>query len=312
LYCPTDECPISEKEQRVIVRDRPAFWELAIVWRLSILPRIAPQLASVFLWSCIVVWLGGRYAVALHTWTVAPFTLLGVALSIFLGFRNSACYDRWWEARRQLGSLVAETRSFARICVSIPAIDSVSRECLLRDTILFCNELMRSLKREAPSLLQSAEPSLPRNTPDLLLRRIGRGVAEVMAHGNIGETLYKLLEERLIAFAAIQAACERIQSTPTPFTYTLLVDRTTYAYCLLLPLGLTSTMGWMAPIFATLVAYAFFGLDALGDELERPFGDHVNALPLSALSRTIEISILEALEAETIPEMLRPVASVLT
>jgi putative membrane protein len=53
----------------------------------------------------------------LQAWTVAPFTLLGVALSIFLGFRNSACYDRWWEARRQLGALVAESRSFARICV---------------------------------------------------------------------------------------------------------------------------------------------------------------------------------------------------
>jgi len=301
-----------EKERnKVIVRNNPTFLELIGLWRLSILPRIAPQLASVFVWSCLVVWYGTRSTSALQAWTVAPFTLLGVALSIFLGFRNSACYDRWWEARRQLGALVAESRSFARICVSIPQIDQASREDILKKTITFTNELMRSLRQELPSLVMSDEMVRPRNTPDFMLRRIGHGVAQQLALGNIGEQLYKLLEERLVAFANIQAACERIQSTPTPFTYTLLVDRTTYAYCFLLPFGLAGTMGWITPLFATLVAYAFFGLDALGDELESPFGNHVNTLPLSALARTVEISLLEALETRTIPDTLEPVDSVL-
>ncbi|MGB5831381.1 MAG: bestrophin family ion channel [Thiohalocapsa sp.] len=35
--------------------------------------------------------------------SLAPFTLLGVALSIFLGFRNNAAHVRWWEARKQWG-----------------------------------------------------------------------------------------------------------------------------------------------------------------------------------------------------------------
>ena len=43
-----------------------------------------------------------------------PFALLGITLSIYLGFRNDAAYDRWWEARKLWGQLIYEMRSFAR------------------------------------------------------------------------------------------------------------------------------------------------------------------------------------------------------
>jgi len=109
------------------------------------------------------------------------------------------------------------------------------------------------------------------------------------------------------AVANIQVACERIASTPTPFTYTLLLHRTAYLFCFLLPLSLAPTLGWATPIFCTLIAYTFFGLDALGDELEEPFGGHSNALPLNALARVIEVDLLEALDAEDLPPYLLPV-----
>ncbi len=35
--------------------------------------------------------------------SATPFTLLGLSLSIFMSFRNNACYDRWYEARKALG-----------------------------------------------------------------------------------------------------------------------------------------------------------------------------------------------------------------
>ncbi|WP_158792129.1 bestrophin family protein [Granulicella sp. L60] len=296
----------------MIVRDKPTFWELIGMWRLSILRRIAPQIASILLWSCLVVWLNNSYATTLRAWTVAPFTLLGVALSIFLGFRNSACYDRWWEARRQLGAMVGEMRSFARICVSFPKIDQSDREALVRDAITYAYELMYSLRDGSRPTALPAEMQTTHNPPDFVLRSLGLRVAARLDQGVIGEQVYKLLEEKLTAFAAFQVACERIRSTPTPFTYTLLIHRTSYAYCFLLPFGLASTMGWATPLFTCLVAYAFFGLDALGDELEDPFGDHANALPLLALARTIEISLLESINAKEVPDFLQPVDFVLT
>ena len=47
-------------------------------------------------------------------WLILAVTVLGVALSLFLGFRNNAAYDRWWEARKLWGGLLADMRSLAR------------------------------------------------------------------------------------------------------------------------------------------------------------------------------------------------------
>ena len=64
-------------------------------------------------------------------------------------------------------------------------------------------------------------------------------------------------------------------------------------------------MGYGTPVVTVILAYAFFGLDALGQELEEPFGRTPNAVPLDALVRAIEIAALEALgEAELPPPLL--------
>ena len=301
----------------MIVRSKPKVWELVAIWRLSILTRIAWQIVAVFGWSVLVVWIEQRLPATFRSWSVGPFTLLGVALSIFLGFRNSACYDRWWEARRQLGALVGEVRSFARVCLCVQGGDRARRRAAVRAIISYTYALMAHL-RGAPLPEAVAEYAPAQwngvglaDVPDSLLREVGGLTAAMLANGEIGEPVYKLLEEHTHAMAGIQVACERIRGTPTPFTYTLLVHRTAYAYCFLLPFGLVGTMGWGTPLFAALVAYAFFGLDALGDELEEPFGDHVNALALEALARTMEINLLEALGEEDIPPPLAPVDSVL-
>ena len=109
----------------------------------------------------------------------------------------------------------------------------------------------------------------------------------------------------------MQAASERLASTPLPFAYTLLTHRTAYLYCYLLPFGLVGSMGWMTPVFTVIVAYTFFGLDALAQELETPFGDQPNHLPLDAMCRVNDISIAESL-GEPLPEPLQPVDHRLT
>ena len=75
----------------------------------------------------------------------------------------------------------------------------------------------------------------------------------------------------------------------------LLLHRTAYLYCFLLPFGLVDMIGFMTPFVVAIVAYTFFGLDALGDEIEEPFGLEANDLPLDTLCRTIEVNLLESL-----------------
>jgi putative membrane protein len=299
----------------MIVRQRPKAWELPFIVRHSILLAIAPQILFVMLFSCAAVALEHRFPTPFRTWTVAPFTLLGTALSIFLGFRNNSCYDRWWEARRQLGSLVAETRSFARTLLALPGGDMPRRERTVRRTIAYVYALMAHLRgvpmaeevaRYSPASLRQTQ-----NIPDALLRQLAVEISDMLADAETDTQLFRDLNDRLLAFTAIQVACERIRSTPTPFAYTLLLHRTAYAFCVLLPFSLVTTLGYATPIFCGVVAYAFFGLDALGDELEEPFGTSNNALPLDAMARTMEINLLEALGETALPAALLPVDHIL-
>jgi putative membrane protein len=55
-----------------------------------------------------------------------------------------------------------------------------------------------------------------------------------------------------------------------------------------------------------VVSYTFFGLDALGDQLEDPFGADKNDLPLDALTRMLERELLEAVGAKELPPPLVP------
>ena len=80
----------------------------------------------------------------------------------------------------------------------------------------------------------------------------------------------------------------------------------------MLPFGLVDATGFMTPFVVGIVAYTFFGLDALGDEIEEPFGLENNDWPLDTLCRVIEIHLRESLGETDLPEPLHPVNFQLT
>ena len=75
---------------------------------------ILPQLLATTLFAVAVTALHGqvlRWKVPLN---FVPFSLVGLTLAIFLGFRNSTSYARWWEARTLWGVLLNECRTLPR------------------------------------------------------------------------------------------------------------------------------------------------------------------------------------------------------
>jgi putative membrane protein len=98
--------------------------------------------------------------------------------------------------------------------------------------------------------------------------------------------------------------CERIINTPVPYAYDVLLHRTTYFYCALLPFGLVQSVGWMTPIIAVFISYAFLTVHTIASELEEPFGVDVNDLPLDALVVNLERALFEAIDTDIPP---RPV-----
>lgn len=307
----------------MIVRPRPSLLQLFFIARGSIIGQILPQLVTVFAVSACVAWVHDTHPGWLPRFTSAPFTLLGIALSIFLGFRNNAGYERWWEARKQWGHLIAIARRFARqgqlLANAPPGGDPALRECLHKLTIAFAHALVLHLRPGQddarvrpwldPETLASCDAG--RNRPEIILRMLSSKLAQARRNGVLSDIQYQLLEQSVGEMGAVQAACERIATTPVPFAYTLLLHRTAYLFCFLLPFGLIDALGSGMPVMTVLVAYTFFGLDALAGELEQPFGERPNHLPIGALATTIEINLREALGEVDLPPMPEPAQYVL-
>ena len=301
----------------MIVRDPPKAWELLFILQGSIVPKILPQLAFVTVLSTIVTWLDLSGHLTFPEILPLPFTLIGIALSIFSGFRNSASYERWWEGRKLIGQLVIHCRSLSRLAIAY--LEKERGSVLAWACIAFSNACANHLRGE--KLAQAALRWMPsesatriegsRNAPEAVLNVMSREIAEALQACAVSGPMAQAMEEQVTGLSSVLAGAERIKHTPLPFAYSLLLHRTVYLFCVLLPFGLAQSAGLWTPAFCAIVAYTFFGLDALGDELASPFGNGKNALPLSAIARTVEINILEQLGAEQLPDPLTPVDYVL-
>ncbi len=76
------------------------------------------------------------------------------------------------------------------------------------------------------------------------------------------------LNDRLNDISAVLAGCERIAYTPIPFAYTLILHRTVYLFCIMLPFALVVDLHYMTPFISVLISYTFISLDCLAEELE--------------------------------------------
>jgi putative membrane protein len=134
---------------------------------------------------------------------------------------------------------------------------------------------------------------------------LGQQLQAWRAQGRLPPALALVMEQSLDRLMGQLGGCERIANTPLPFTYSVILHRSAYCYCFLLPFGLADSIGWMTPLVVGFVAYTFFALESLSDEIEEPFGTQPNDLALDALVLGIESSLRELL-GETPPPLPRP------
>ncbi|HSI44669.1 MAG TPA: bestrophin family ion channel [Methylophilus sp.] len=301
----------------MIVRPRPHLLELFFIIKGSIVLRIMPLLIFVAMLSTVIVSVYTFRPGWLPKFDGGPFALLGITLSIFLAFRNNACYERWWEARKIWGEFVLTSRSLARLSQILESSEDTTqspRRILLECNIAYAQALLVQLRPSTPqhkihaylpqALFQQYSNS--RNPAEAILRAMECVLIQTLHSDRIDTIQFNMLDELVQKLALVQASCERIQNTPIPFGYTLLLHRTAYTFCFLLPFCFANTLGWATPFVTALAAYTFFGLDALGNELEEPFAMGANALPISALADVIEIEIKEALGDTDIPPLPIP------
>ena len=112
----------------MIVRKQPTFRDILFALRGSILPHIAPRMLAVAVISIVAVVAADEWPGIFSRISAIPFTLIGIALSVFMSFRSNACYARWWEGRVLWGEVIIAARSLAREIAILPESDTNSQQ----------------------------------------------------------------------------------------------------------------------------------------------------------------------------------------
>jgi len=283
----------------MIIRPHLHWFRMLLAWRGSVLPQLLPRLALIFAISVVAVAAHDHLLpISLNLNTTAPFSLVGIALAVFLGFRNNASYDRWWEARKLWGQLLNDSRSLTRQALTLR-----TRQLPQEDLIEFfaalgalAHALRHQLRRTDPGddLAARLPPALlervmgSRYKPATLMLVLGEWVQRHAQSGAIDPMAVLAFDRNLNGLSDVIGGCERIASTPLPFAYSVMIHRTVYFFCASLPFGLVDSIGIFTPVFAVFVAYTFMAHEAIASQIEEPFGTDDNDLALNTMSMIIE------------------------
>ncbi len=287
----------------MIIKNKENWLKMLFVWHESVLPRLLPRLIVLFVMSLVIVYFHGMVFSFKIPLNPTPLTLFGFVLALFLGFRNNVSYDRFWEGRKLWGALLNHTRSLARQTMTLT--DSNTENASKLEFISLLRSFGYALKHQLRDTnanddlkirlteKQFAIVSQGQYKPIVLTKLMGEWIQKAREENKMDSIQQARFDENLDALTDIVGGCERIASTPIPYTYRVLLHRTVYIYCFLLPFGLVDSLQWLTPFIVAFIAYTFVAFEAIADEIEEPFGTEPNDLALSSMCEMIEATICE-------------------
>lgn len=270
---------------------------------------IVPQVL-LFIFSFLIYFYQTHIATEPVPLNPSVFAILGISLAIFHGFCNNAAYDRFWEGRKLWGTLVWLSRNIARQVLTLPNVSMAEKQAFIRHQIAFVHSLRQQLRGEDNTAnlqrlltVEEQQAVVGQNFIALRLTQImGQMLANWQAEQKIDVWQWQSLDNTLGEIAHVQAGCERINNTPIPYAYFVLLHRTVYLYCFMLPFGLGNTIGWATPFVVSFVGYTFMALNEIVDEISEPFGTGENELPLGMMCDTIETQLAMLSHQQFAPE----------
>ena len=327
------------------------FWFQGFLWSYRSLLWMAA-------WAALVT---GVHVFLEVEWLVLPglpITVLGTAVSFYLGFKGNAAYERLWEARKIWGGIVNSSRTWGVQVVTLITDDErdtpaetpladVHRELIYRHVAWLAalriqlrrikswehdTEHARSARafhgtldtsderiaQEIGPFVSEAEVDAlmkQRNRATQLVRIQGERLRELWADKRIDDFRHIEMINLLEELYTLQGKCERIKNFPLPRQYATANRWFVNTFLVLLPFamlgafhleGLPEHYVWFTVPATGILGWVFNSWDAVVDYSENPFEGMVNDIPMTALSRTIEIDLREMLGETDLPPAIQP------
>lgn len=225
--------------------------------------------------------------------------LLGVVVSIFIGFRNSSAYNRWWEARTLWGTVAGNCRALSNALI---AVDNGSPEMaaaldlMRRRQVRHAWQLAAELRVVAPVAgVRELTPEDPADcSATALLARQAESVRDLVSADLLDRQGRVILTNLNTAHAAAAAGLERIRNEPLPAPYAMFVRCLAWFFAVVVCTRMDSggQNAVVGIIGAVLVMALFVVAERLGNLLERPFGESPFGLPMYRFCAGITTELL--------------------
>jgi putative membrane protein len=292
------EMPLGPQPQR--------FWKEALMFRGSASPRVIADVLRFGALAGVVsllAWLIEQQFPITVGLAVAPFEIIGAALSLLLILRTNSGYDRWWEARKLWGQIVNQSRNLAISALAYGPRDRQWREEFIRWAAAFPHVARVTLREQKPgdeldALVgpeQARRVAESAHMPSFVAWRLGRLLQTASESHRMNEFAFLRVDHERALLMEHIGACERILRTPLPLVYSIKIRRFLLLFLLTTPLVLLHRLEtmWLVPPMTMLIAYPLLALDRIGAELQNPFGEtNLNHLPLTQLTAMIEGNLL--------------------
>lgn len=225
-------------------------------------------------------------------------SLLGFVLSLLLVFRTNTAYDRWWEGRKLWGKLVNDTRN-----ISIKISNLLSKEThqnernqLEKYLKFFPHFLAKHLSKESTRLAldedyAALETSLKHHTPSELVYLLNRRIIKLKQSGAISDFDVLYLDKEMSGLLDVCGGCERIKNTPIPHSYSSFIKKFIVFYVLALPIAYVISIGYFMVPLTIFIYYVLMSLEIIAEEIEDPFNNEENDIPMESIAQNIEKNI---------------------
>ncbi|MDQ3100330.1 MAG: hypothetical protein M3R08_03000, partial [Bacteroidota bacterium] len=235
--------------------------------------------------------------------------ILGTAVAIILGFRNSSAYERWWEARIIWGGILNESRTLTRQLTTFcgTSVDPIDRERIagiVRLHIAWVNALRLQLrdmhdprhwqgpvyKYLQPAIIEVLQART--NKATILAIEMGRELKQLHSSTCFETLLFVQLDNTMSRLTELQGRAERIKTTPLPRPYDYYTLAFLNIFILFFPFGVRPDqtdpwMQWVMLPITIVVGWIFYQIYVFGKVLSHPFQNWRTDVPIDSISNTI-------------------------
>ncbi len=280
-----------------------------------------------------------------------PVALVGTAAAFIVGFKNTQSYNRLWEARQIWGAIVNSSRAWGIMVTDFVKSGKAEHEALIYRHCAWLTALRFQLRKpqpwegkdkphnieyrqyyKVPEWESDLEKELrqylsaedvqyvisKKNRATHLIHLQSAQLTALKAKGKLGDLEYIEMEKRLADLYEQQGKSERIKNFPYPRQFASINMYFIWLFVVMLPFGMLNEFQrlgthfvWLTIPFSTIVSWVFTSMEKIGQATENPFEGGANDVPITQMSRTIEIDLREMLGETKLPPAIEPTNNII-